>query len=59
MKERVDINEVKKLINNGVDVNFSDNGWTTLMETPKKNLSEVAKLLIEAGANVNAKNNNG
>lgn len=58
-KEKVEIDEVKELIKNGVDVNFDDGGWTSLMETPKRNLPEVAKLLIEAGANVDAKNNDG
>jgi len=48
------IEEVKKLISNGADLNWSDsNGRTPLLIAAKEGTVTVLKLLVEAGANVN------
>ncbi len=50
-----DIDAAKKFLNAGTDVNEKvQHGWTLLHETAVFGHAEVAKLLIENGANVNA-----
>ena len=52
--------EVKRLIEEGTDVNAQDNeGWTALMWALEYGHTEVVKLLIEEGADVNAKDKKG
>ena len=51
-----DYDEVKKLIEEGADVNARDNrGFTVLIWASAWRQTEIVKLLIEAGADVNAK----
>ena len=55
-----DVNAVKKLLNEGADVNVQGfNGWTALSEAAYGGHTKIVKLLIEKGADVNAKANNG
>ena len=55
-----DFAEVKRLIEEGVDINARDNeGHTTLMYAAGYGHTEVAKLLIEEGADINARDNEG
>jgi hypothetical protein len=55
-----DIVDVKKQLQNGVDVNARDeNGETPLHEAAINNECEIAEILIKHGAEVNAQNNNG
>ncbi|MBE6463683.1 MAG: ankyrin repeat domain-containing protein [Alphaproteobacteria bacterium] len=55
-----DINEVKELIDMGVDVNQKDNsGRTALMEASYWGYKEVVELLIQNGADVNQKDEKG
>ena len=51
-----DINAVKRLLNEGADVNAknSDN-WTALTKAARDGNTEIVKLLIEKGADVHAK----
>ena len=56
-----DIELVKKLINNGVDLNIKDNdGYTPLMRSMFviEDSEKIIKLLIDAGANVNITDDN-
>lgn len=47
---------VQVLLDNGADVNISDNkGKTALMTAAKKGNKTILKALIDAGADVNAK----
>ena len=56
--KRGDINEVKKLIKEGVDVNAEDgNGRTALSGAVMKNQIEVVVILLEAGADPNIPDN--
>lgn len=54
-----DVATVKKFIEYGVDVNESRNGMTPLMYAARYNNAEIAQFLIEKGADVSAKDNNG
>jgi ankyrin repeat protein len=55
---RADMVEI--LINNGAEVNITDNeGMTALMYAVKNGHLAIAKSLLDQGANVNIKNNNG
>ena len=54
-----DVLAVKKFIEYGVDVNESKNGVTPLMLAARFNNPEIAKFLIEKGADVSAKDQNG
>ena len=54
-----DLEEIKRALNDGVNVNLlDDNGETFLHYTIKKNLPTCAKVLIEAGIDVNKKDKN-
>jgi ankyrin repeat protein len=53
-----DVNEVKRQIKKGVDLDIMDNdGNTALIWASRSNHGEVVKLLIEAGANLNIRDN--
>lgn len=53
-----DAEETRRLIEEDVDVNaIDDKGKTALMFATEKNSVDVAKILIAAGANINAKEN--
>ena len=54
-----DIATVKKFVEYGMDVNETLNGMTPLMFAVRFNNPEIAKFLIEKGADVSRKNNNG
>lgn len=54
-----DIAIVKKFIEYGADVNETFNGMTPLMIAARYNKVEILKLLIEKGANTQAKDNRG
>ncbi len=60
-----DLDGVKKLVEDGVDVNFQDDqlmglkGGTALILACMYNFADIAKLLIESGADVNLQANNG
>jgi ankyrin repeat protein len=55
-----EIEEVKKLIEKGADVNVVDEyGATALYWASYKGHSEIVKILIEAGADVNVVNRDG
>lgn len=54
-----DIATVKKFVEYGMDVNESRNGMTPLMYAARYNNAEIAKFLIEKGANILAKDYNG
>ena len=50
-----DLNAIMLFLNSGVDVNQKiQHGWTALHETAVFGNTEVAKLLISKGANINA-----
>lgn len=54
-----DIDKVKYLIKNGANVNDKDNsGYTTLINASISNSTEIVKLLIESGADINAQTDN-
>ena len=56
-----DIYEVRSLIEKGADVNHQNAkfGWRCLHRAARKGFDEIMELLIEAGADVNARGNNG
>lgn len=60
-----DLEGVKKLVEDGADVNFQDeemmglNGGTALILACMYNLADIAEYLIESGADVNLQANNG
>jgi ankyrin repeat protein len=49
-----DLDEVRRLLNNGADLNAGE-GMTALMYAAQGGHFEVAKLLVENGADVNKK----
>lgn len=54
-----DLSTVKKFIEYGMDVNEAANGLTPLMYAARYNQPEIAKFLIDRGAKVWEKDNNG
>ncbi|MEZ4801953.1 MAG: ankyrin repeat domain-containing protein [Gelidibacter sp.] len=54
-----DIDTVKKLIELGADVNQKSNGMTPAMYAAKFNKVEILKLLVEKGANLKTKSEQG
>ncbi|MDD7886656.1 ankyrin repeat domain-containing protein [Flavivirga sp. 57AJ16] len=50
-----DLETVKKLIDRGADVNEMSNGMTPIMYAAKFNRTEILKLLIAKGANIEAR----
>lgn len=54
-----DIETVKKLIELGTDVNQKSNGMTPAMYAAKYNKVEILKLLVEKGANLKLKSDQG
>ena len=58
--EQHDLKKIQALINDGVDLDSTDsNGNTALIIATKLNYYDIAKLLIDNGADITAKNNNG
>ncbi|MBI5203673.1 MAG: ankyrin repeat domain-containing protein [Nitrospirae bacterium] len=59
--ERGDIKAVTELLNKGTDVNVKVGryGWTALMYATNEGRTDIAKLLIDKGADVNVKNESG
>lgn len=53
-----DVTAVKKFVEYGMDVNERKNGMTPLMFAARYNQPEIAKFLIEKGADIYAKDNN-
>lgn len=54
-----DVATVKKFIEYGMDVNERKGGMTPLMYAARYSQAEIAKILIEKGADVKAKDDNG
>jgi len=54
-----DIDRVKSDISSGADVNSKYMGWTLLHIAVRNKRTEIAQLLIDKGADVNAKDNRG
>ncbi|WP_035678662.1 ankyrin repeat domain-containing protein [Flavobacterium limnosediminis] len=54
-----DVATVKKFVEYGVDVNETKNGMTPLMFAVRYNNAEIAKILIEKGADISVKDPNG
>ncbi len=61
VKSKASIEEINKIINNGVDINngIDKDGNTILMRAVYYDHYDACKLLIEKGANIEAKNKNG
>ena len=57
--ESGNVDSVKNFIEDGVNVNISHSGVTPLMIAASKGLVEIAKMIIQAGANVNEQNDEG
>ena len=57
--EEGNIEAVKQHIAAGTDVNAKDGGWTPLHQAAYKGHKEIAELLIEKGAGVDAKTDDG
>jgi hypothetical protein len=54
-----DFDAVKALIKSGEDVNKKSNGLTPLMFAARHNKAKIAKLLIDNGAKIKTKSDNG
>ena len=54
-----DVESVRKFIEYGADVNELTNGMTPLMIAARYNKTEIIKILISKGANLNQKDENG
>ncbi|OZV69182.1 ankyrin repeat domain-containing protein [Winogradskyella aurantia] len=54
-----DLDEVKRLINNGVDVNKKSNGMMPIHYAAKFNRVEIIKVLITAGSDIHKPSDNG
>jgi len=54
-----DFETVKKLIDLGVDVNQKSNGMTPVMYAARYNRTEILRLLISKGADLNEKSDKG
>lgn len=54
---RCDLNGVKGSLANGADPNFTDAEYTPLMGGANNGCIQIAQILLEAGANVNAYKN--
>ena len=50
---------VKKLIELGIDVNEKSDGMTPLMYAARYNRTDIIKILVEKGAEINTKNSKG
>ncbi len=50
---------VKKLIEEGINVNLSRNGVTSLMLAASKGNTEIAEIILQAGVNINARDDDG
>ena len=57
--ESGDVNVVKQLIEEGINVNVSRDGVTPLMVAASRGKTEIAEVLIQAGVNVNARRDDG
>jgi ankyrin repeat protein len=57
--ESGNVEVVKKLIEEGVNVNLSRNGVTPLMLAASKGNTEIAEVVLQAGVNINAKDDDG
>jgi ankyrin repeat protein len=57
--EQNDFDEVKRLLDLGASPNTDDDGWTVLMLACAEGYKEIAELLIDRGAEVNAKDEDG
>ena len=58
-KSNPDLNKIRSCIAAGADLKAKDNyGWTALIKAAEKDHTEIVKLLISAGVDVNAKSDN-
>jgi len=57
--EKGNVDVVKKLIEEGINVNLSRNGVTPLMLAASKGHTELAELFLQAGVNINTKDDDG
>jgi len=57
--EKGDAGAVQKLIEEGLNVNLARSGVTPLMVAASKGQEEIARVIIEAGVNINEKNDDG
>jgi ankyrin repeat protein len=57
--ENGNVDVVKRLIEEGVNVNLSRNGVTPLMLAASKGHAEIAEVVLQAGVNINAKDDDG
>ena len=53
------LNEVKGLIDEGVDVDWDENEWTPLIIAVIWGYVDIIRLLVDNGANINSKGNDG
>ena len=54
-----DVDSVKTLLKTGANVNFIAGGWTILMFVAREGHTEIAKILLDNGADPSAKDTNG